>query len=85
MKLQHYLKNIFERMFVATKCDEDTLKAGLRCFTTWHDWEPITPEEFEELQKLLEEFCNLKCQCEKRNLHLQDSCSIVSSYDDDDE
>lgn len=77
MKLQHYLKNIIERM-----CDEDTLKAGLRCFTTWHDWEPITPEEFEELQKLLEEF---KCQCKKRNLHLLDSCSIVSSYDDDDE
>ncbi len=57
MKLQQYLKNIIERMFVATKCDdEDTLKAGLRCFTTWHDWEPITPEEFEKLQKLLEEF-----------------------------
>lgn len=56
MKLQQYLKNIIERMFVATKCDEDTLKAGLRTFTTWHEPEVITPEECEELQKMLEEF-----------------------------
>lgn len=56
MKLQQYLKNIIERMFVAAKCDEDTLKAGLRTFTTWHEPEVITPEEYEELQKMLEEF-----------------------------
>lgn len=56
MKLQHYLKNIIERMFVAAKCDEETLEAGLRYFTTWHDWEPITQAEYEELQKILEEF-----------------------------
>lgn len=55
MKLQQYLKNIIERMFVAAKCDEDTLNAGLRYFTTWHDWEPITPDEIEELQKILDE------------------------------
>lgn len=58
MKLQQYLKNIIERMFVATKCDEDTLKAGLRTFTTWHEPEMITPEEYEELQKMLEEYAD---------------------------
>lgn len=58
MKLQQYLKNIIERMFVTTKCDEDTLEAGLRLFTTWCDWEPITLEEFEELQKILDEMDN---------------------------
>lgn len=56
MKLQHYLKNIIERMFVAAKCDEETLNAGLRLFTTWCDWEPISQAEYEELQKMLEEF-----------------------------
>lgn len=58
MKLQQYLKNIIERMFVTTKCDEDTLKAGLRTFTTWHEPEVITPEEYEELQKILEEYAD---------------------------
>lgn len=56
MKLQQYLKNIIERMFVATKCDEDTLKAGLRTFTTWHEPEVITPEEYEELENMLARF-----------------------------
>ena len=56
MKLQHYLKNIIECMFVAAKWDEETLNAGLRMFTTWHEPEVITPEEYEELQKMLEEF-----------------------------
>lgn len=58
MKLQQYLKNIIERMFVATKCDENTLKAGLRTFTTWHEPETITQEEYEELQKMLEEYAD---------------------------
>lgn len=38
--------------------EEEALRAGLRAFTTWHEPEVITPEEYEELQKMLEEYAN---------------------------
>lgn len=50
--------NIVKRVFNVCKNEnkEEELKAGLRMFTTWHEPEVITPEEYEELQKMLEEF-----------------------------
>lgn len=35
---------------------EEELRAGLRMFTTWHEPEVITPEEYEELENMLARF-----------------------------
>jgi hypothetical protein len=50
--------NAIQRIFMIRryKSKEEELRAGLRMFTTWHEPEVITPEEYEELQKMLEEF-----------------------------
>lgn len=52
--------NIVKRVFNVCKNEnkEEELRAGLRAFTTWHEPEMITPEEYEELQKMLEEYAN---------------------------
>lgn len=55
------LLNIMERVFDAYAIEtyaseEEALKAALHTFTTWNDWEPLTQEEYEKLQRLLEEF-----------------------------
>lgn len=44
------------RMFMNN--EEEELRAGLRAFTTWHEPEVITQEEYEELQKILEEYAD---------------------------
>lgn len=38
------------------KSKEEELRAGLRAFTTWHEPEVITPEEYEELENMLARF-----------------------------
>lgn len=50
--------DIMQRIFMIRRYNnkEEELKAGLRAFTTWHEPEVITLEEYEELQKILEEF-----------------------------
>lgn len=50
--------DIIQRIFMIRRYNskEEELRAGLRAFTTWHEPEVITPEEYEELQKILEEF-----------------------------
>lgn len=53
-KILDAMQRIF--MIRRYKSKEEELRAGLRTFTTWHDPEMITPEEYEELQKMLEEF-----------------------------
>lgn len=52
--------NAIQRIFMIRryKSKEEELKAGLRAFTTWHEPEVITQEEYEELQKILEEYAN---------------------------
>lgn len=52
--------NAIQRIFMIRryKSKEEELRAGLRAFTTWHEPEMITPEEYEELQKILEEYAN---------------------------
>ena len=42
----------------AYETEEEALRAGLQSFTTWHEPEEITQEEYEELQKILEEYAN---------------------------
>lgn len=42
----------------AYEIEEEALRAGLRAFTTWHELETITQEEYEELQKILEEYAD---------------------------
>lgn len=42
----------------AYETEEETLRAGLHAFTTWHEPEVITQEEYEELQKILEEYAD---------------------------
>ena len=42
----------------AYETEEEALRAGLRAFTTWHEPEVITQEEYEELQKILEEYAD---------------------------
>lgn len=42
----------------AYETEEEALRAGLRAFTTWHELETITQEEYEELQKILEEYAD---------------------------
>lgn len=50
--------NIVKRVFNACKNEnkEEELRAGLRTFTTWHEPEVITPEEYEELENMLARF-----------------------------
>lgn len=52
--------NAIQRIFMIRRCKskEEELKAGLRAFTTWHEPEVITQEEYEELQKILEEYAD---------------------------
>lgn len=52
--------NAIQRIFMIRryKSKEEELRAGLRAFTTWHEPEMITPEEYEELQKMLEEYAD---------------------------
>lgn len=52
--------NIVKRVFNACKNEikEEELRAALLAFTTWHEPEVITQEEYEELQKILEEYAN---------------------------
>lgn len=52
--------DIMQRIFMIRryKSKEEELRAGLLAFTTWHEPEVITPEEYEELQKMLEEYAN---------------------------
>lgn len=42
----------------AYETEEEALRAGLRAFTTWHEPEVITQEEYDELQKILEEYAD---------------------------
>lgn len=42
----------------AYETEKEALRAGLRAFTTWHEPEVITQEEYEELQKILEEYAD---------------------------
>lgn len=55
-KILDAMRRIF--MIRRYKSKEEELKAGLRAFTTWHEPEVITQEEYEELQKILEEYAN---------------------------
>lgn len=51
--------NIVKRVFnTCKKNKEEELRAALQSFTTWHEPEVITPEEYEELQKMLEEYAD---------------------------
>lgn len=52
--------NIVKRVFNACKNEikEEELRAALLAFTTWHEPETITQEEYEELQKILEEYAD---------------------------
>mgnify|MGYP000876993591 CR=1 FL=1 len=52
--------NIVKRVFNACKNEnkEEELRAALQSFTTWHEPETITQEEYEELQKMLEEYAD---------------------------
>lgn len=52
--------NIVKRVFNVCKNEnkEEELRAALLAFTTWHEPEVITQEEYEELQKILEEYAN---------------------------
>lgn len=55
-KILDAMRRIF--MIRRYKSKEEELKAGLRAFTTWHEPEVITQEEYEELQKILEEYAD---------------------------
>ncbi len=50
--------NAIQRIFMIRryKSKEEELRAGLRAFTTWHEPEVITPEEYEELENMLARF-----------------------------
>lgn len=52
--------NAIQRIFMIRryKSKEEELRAALRAFTTWHEPEVITQEEYEELQKILEEYAD---------------------------
>lgn len=52
--------NAIQRIFMIRryKSKEEELRAALLAFTTWHEPEVITPEEYEELQKMLEEYAD---------------------------
>lgn len=51
--------DIMQRIFIRRyKSKEEELRAALLAFTTWHEPEVITPEEYEELQKMLEEYAD---------------------------
>ena len=52
--------DIMQRIFMIRryKSKEEELRAALLAFTTWHELETITQEEYEELQKILEEYAN---------------------------
>lgn len=51
------MKRVFDAYAIETYAsEEEALKAALHTFTTWNDWEPLTQEEYEKLQRLLEEF-----------------------------
>jgi hypothetical protein len=52
--------DIMQRIFMIRryKSKEEELRAALLAFTTWHEPEVITPEEYEELQKMLEEYAD---------------------------
>lgn len=49
------MQRIFTRRY---KNKEEELRAALLAFTTWHEPEVITQEEYEELQKILEEYAD---------------------------
>lgn len=53
-KILDAMQRIF--MIRRYKSKEEELRAGLRTFTTWHDPEMITPEEYEELENMLARF-----------------------------
>lgn len=49
--------NIVKRVFnTCKKNKEEELRAALQSFTTWHEPEVITPEEYEELENMLARF-----------------------------
>lgn len=52
--------DIMQRIFMIRryKSKEEELRAALLAFTTWHEPEMITQEEYEELQKILEEYAD---------------------------
>lgn len=52
--------DIMQRIFMIRryKSKEEELRAALQSFTTWHEPEVITQEEYEELQKILEEYAD---------------------------
>lgn len=52
--------DIMQRIFMIRryKSKEEELRAALLAFTTWHEPETITQEEYEELQKILEEYAD---------------------------
>lgn len=52
--------DIMQRIFMIRryKSKEEELRAALLAFTTWHELETITQEEYEELQKILEEYAD---------------------------
>lgn len=52
--------NAIQRIFMIRryKNKEEELRAALLAFTTWHEPETITQEEYEELQKILEEYAD---------------------------
>lgn len=52
--------DIIQRIFMIRRYNskEEELRAALQSFTTWHEPETITQEEYEELQKILEEYAD---------------------------
>lgn len=54
-KILDAMRRIFTRRY---KNKEEELRAALQSFTTWHEPETITQEEYEELQKILEEYAD---------------------------
>lgn len=58
-KILDIMKRIFNAYAIEVyETEEEALRAGLRTFTSWNEPEMITPEEYEELQKMLEEYAN---------------------------
>lgn len=58
-KILDIMKRIFNAYAIEVyETEEEALRAGLRAFTTWHEPETITQEEYEELQKILEEYAD---------------------------
>lgn len=57
LRILETMERIFEMHEPKTYAtEEEALRAALRMCTTWNDWEPLTQEEYEKLQRLLEEF-----------------------------